>query len=113
MQKCKFIQSRTLAKSKSYTYTHTAVRALGICSSLLRWLFGGGVILALFGGLDGDIDDDLRRLLANGVKQGGMALRNPCDMSDMLFNASTEATSLLVTALNGGEKLSNNAQLEE
>ena len=73
----------------------------------------GELIPALCGGLDGNIDDDLRRLLANGVKQGGMALRNPCDMSDMLFNASTEATSLLVTALNGGEKLSNNAQLEE
>ena len=44
----------------------------------------GEFIPTLFGGLDGDIDDDLRRLLANGVKQGGVALRNPCDMSDML-----------------------------
>ena len=37
-------------------------------------------IPALFGGFKNPIDDDFRRLLANGVKQGGMALRNPCNL---------------------------------
>ena len=70
-------------------------------------------IPALFGGLDGAVDDNFRRLLANGVKAGGMALRNPCDLSDMLYKASTEATSLLVNALNGGEKLNNSAHKKQ
>ena len=33
-------------------------------------------IPAVFGGLDGPIEDDFRLLLANGVKIGGLALRN-------------------------------------
>ena len=62
----------------------------------------------MFGGLDGLIDDEFRLLLANGVKAGGMALRNPCLMNDRLYQASVDATTLLVDALNGGEKLNNN-----
>ncbi len=59
-------------------------------------------------GDDGQVDDKfLRQLLAHGVKQGGMATRNPVESADRLHTASKDATSLLVDSLSllSGEKL--------
>ena len=58
-----------------------------VCCEPIEVVIWEEFIPALFGGLDGDIDDDFCHLLANGgkVKQGGMALHNPCDLSLICF----------------------------
>ncbi|KAL7477822.1 hypothetical protein ACHAW6_003615 [Cyclotella cf. meneghiniana] len=45
------------------------------------------------------IDDDLRRLLSLCIKQGGLAIRNPVDGTDALFQCSTAAIETLVHSL--------------
>ena len=50
-------------------------------------------------GVDGPIDDDLRTLLGNGVKTGGLAIRDPTLTAASLFSASVEATGMLTGTL--------------
>eukprot|EP00804_Cyclotella_cryptica_P006584 CCRYP_008565-RA/>CCRYP_008565-RA protein AED:0.42 eAED:0.42 QI:0/0/0/1/0.33/0/4/0/373 len=47
------------------------------------------------------ISDDFRRLLAQGVKQGGIAIRDPVEGASRLHQASTDATAQLVESLSG------------
>jgi len=48
---------------------------------------------------------DFRRLLANSVKKGGLGLRNPVASADRLYQASKEATAVLVKSLREGGEL--------
>jgi hypothetical protein len=50
-------------------------------------------------GTDDPINDEFRLLLAQGVKQGGLAIRDPVGAANRLHRASTEATGVLVTSL--------------
>eukprot|EP00804_Cyclotella_cryptica_P014859 CCRYP_020381-RB/>CCRYP_020381-RB protein AED:0.31 eAED:0.31 QI:0/-1/0/1/-1/1/1/0/224 len=50
-------------------------------------------------GTDDPINDEFRLLLAQGVKQGGLAIRDPASAANRLHRASTEATGVLVTSL--------------
>ncbi|KAL7475656.1 LOW QUALITY PROTEIN: hypothetical protein ACHAW6_003456, partial [Cyclotella cf. meneghiniana] len=45
------------------------------------------------------IDDDLRNLLALGVKSGGLAIRDPTTQADALYQSSRDATSYLAGSL--------------
>jgi hypothetical protein len=45
------------------------------------------------------VDDKFRLLLSQGVKQGGLALRNPVTSAPLLHQSSTDACELLVKAL--------------
>ena len=49
--------------------------------------------------------DSARQLFANGVKQGGLAIRIPHEQAEPLHAVSGEATRLLVAALLSGEEL--------
>jgi hypothetical protein len=53
--------------------------------------------------------DDLRLLIAQGVKQGGLAIRNPVETAERLYCTSTEATDLLVQSLLSNSPLYNEA----
>jgi len=55
------------------------------------------------------IDDDFRFLLANGVKQAGIAIRNPVESAAALHASSVEATSVLVDNLLENGELDHNA----
>ena len=46
-----------------------------------------------------EVDDDLRQLLAHGVKFGGLSLRNPVGGANRLFQASSQAAAVLVASL--------------
>ena len=50
-------------------------------------------------GTDGPINNEFCLLLAKGIKQGGLAIRNPTDADARLHQASAEATALLVSSL--------------
>ena len=50
-------------------------------------------------GTDDPINDEFHLLLAQGVKQGGLAIRDPVGAANRLHRASTEATGVLVTSL--------------
>ncbi|KAL7474208.1 hypothetical protein ACHAW6_000196, partial [Cyclotella cf. meneghiniana] len=50
-------------------------------------------------GPDIAIDDDLRKLLALGVKSGGLAIRDPTTQADALYHSSRDATSYLAGSL--------------
>ena len=52
-----------------------------------------------------DVTDNFRKLLGQGVKQGGLAIRNPCEAAATLLETSMEATLLLSNALVAGEEL--------
>ena len=58
---------------------------------------------------DTPINDKFHLLLAQGVKQGGLAIRNPVAAASRLHQASTEATSLLVATLLDNTALDNEA----
>ena len=60
-------------------------------------------------GVDTPITEEFRLLLAQGVKQGGLAIRNPVAAAPRLHQASTEATSLLVVSLLDNTALDNEA----
>jgi hypothetical protein len=49
--------------------------------------------------IDGPIDDDLRTLLGNGVKTGGLAIRDPTLAAASLYSTSVEATGMLTGTL--------------
>jgi hypothetical protein len=65
-------------------------------------------IPALLGGQE-HISDELRLLVAQGVKQGGLALCNPVSAAARLYQTSTEATNLLVESLVSNSPLDNEA----
>ena len=46
-----------------------------------------------------EIDDDLRNLLALGVKSGGLAIRDPTTQADSLYRSSHDKTSYLADSL--------------
>ena len=50
-------------------------------------------------GIDGPIDDDLRTLLRNGVKTGGLAIRDSTLAAASLYSTSVEATGMLTGTL--------------
>ena len=52
------------------------------------------------------VDDKLRQLLSQGVKQGGLALRNPVTSAPLLHQSSKEACEVLVKALHENGELS-------
>jgi hypothetical protein len=64
-------------------------------------------IPALFGGLSEPINDEFRRLLSNGVKQGGLAIPNPVLGASRLHQASKDSAELLVESLIGNDELNN------
>ena len=49
-----------------------------------------------------DPSDNARKLYANGVKQGGLAIRIPHEQAEALHEVSVEATVELVAALLSG-----------
>jgi hypothetical protein len=51
------------------------------------------------------VDGDLRSLLANGVKQGGLNIRNPVEGAEALHEASSAAGVVLVESLKTGSEL--------
>ena len=53
----------------------------------------------------GEFSDDLRTLLSNGVKQGGINFRNPVEGADALFTSSESASGTLVASLLDGTVL--------
>ena len=55
-------------------------------------------LLAIIGP-DIKIDDDLRNLLALGVKSGGLAIRNPTNQAEPLYCSSHKAASYLAESL--------------
>ncbi len=57
-------------------------------------------------GPDITIDDDLRDLLALGVKSGGLAIRDPTRQAEALYHSSREATSYLSDSLLRSEPIS-------
>jgi hypothetical protein len=48
------------------------------------------------------VDDNLRQLLSQGVKFGGLALRNPVTSAPLLHQSSVDACDVLVKALHDG-----------
>ena len=46
-----------------------------------------------------EIDDDLRALLSNGVKTGGISVRNPVTTAAQLLENSVNATEVLVEVM--------------
>ena len=56
-------------------------------------------------GLEEPVDDNFQCLLAHGVKQGGLAIRNPCKAAPILYQTLKAATEILVTSLLNGESL--------
>jgi len=48
------------------------------------------------------VDDTLRQLMSQGVKTGGLALRNPTTSAPILHQSSVDACDLLVKALQDG-----------
>ncbi|KAL7474397.1 hypothetical protein ACHAW6_001467 [Cyclotella cf. meneghiniana] len=50
-------------------------------------------------GIDGPINDELRTLLGNGVKTGGLAIRDPTIAAASLYITSVEATEMLTGTL--------------
>ncbi|KAL7481876.1 hypothetical protein ACHAW6_007543 [Cyclotella cf. meneghiniana] len=50
-------------------------------------------------GIDGPINDELRTLLGNGVKTGGLAIRDPTLIATSLFSTSVKATNMLAGTL--------------
>ena len=65
-------------------------------------------IPALLGTTD-PTTDELRLLIAQGVKQGGLAIRNPVETAERLYQTSKEATDLLVQSLLSNSLLDNEA----
>jgi len=60
-------------------------------------------------GVDTPTNDEFCLLLARGVKQGGLVIRNPVDAAPRLHQESTEATHLLVASLLDNTPLDNEA----
>ncbi|KAL7533156.1 hypothetical protein ACHAXR_005075, partial [Thalassiosira sp. AJA248-18] len=56
-------------------------------------------IPALLGMPSWEMDGEFRALIANGVKSGGLAIRNPVDTAEHVHKASMEATAHLTTSL--------------
>ncbi|KAL7476175.1 hypothetical protein ACHAW6_002065 [Cyclotella cf. meneghiniana] len=50
-------------------------------------------------GTDGPIDDEVRTLLGNGVKTGGLVIRDPTIAATSLYSISVEATDMLASTL--------------
>ena len=46
-----------------------------------------------------EIDDELRNLLALGIKSGGLTIRDPTTQAEPLYRSSSEATSYLAESL--------------
>ena len=46
-----------------------------------------------------DVSGDLRQVFAHGVKQGGLAIRNPVDTASYVHEASKQTTSHLTLSL--------------
>ena len=60
---------------------------------------------ALLGRRNHVIDDDTRRLMAQAPKYGGLGIRNPCEATERLHDASEEVSATLVDALLGCTEL--------
>eukprot|EP00804_Cyclotella_cryptica_P023588 CCRYP_011928-RA/>CCRYP_011928-RA protein AED:0.21 eAED:0.21 QI:0/-1/0/1/-1/0/1/0/178 len=65
-------------------------------------------ISALLGGKE-PISDEHCLLVAQGVKQGGLAIHNPVREAERLYQTSTEATSLIMESLVSNSQLDNEA----
>ena len=57
------------------------------------------LIPVLFDMPSDEITNASRELLAHGIKQGGMNIRNPVDCADRLYQASINASEILVSSL--------------
>ena len=55
------------------------------------------------------IDDKFHWLLSNGVKQGGIAIRNPVEAAPVLHQSLLEATELLIKTLQENRELNSAA----
>jgi hypothetical protein len=60
-------------------------------------------------GVEGLINDDLRTLLGNGVKTGGLAVRDPTLAAASLYSTSVEATTMLTRTLIRNDPISVDA----
>ena len=60
-------------------------------------------------GLTGPIDNELRTLLRNGVKTGGLAIQDPTTSAASLYSTSVNATSMLAGTLIRNEPININA----
>ncbi|KAL7474378.1 hypothetical protein ACHAW6_000353 [Cyclotella cf. meneghiniana] len=57
-------------------------------------------------GINGPIDDELRILLGNGVKTGGLAIQDPTLTAASLYSTSVEAKEMLIGTLIQNEPIS-------
>ena len=57
------------------------------------------------------VDEKFCLLLSHGVKQGGLALRNPMTSAPLLHQSLVEACEILVKALHGNDELSAEGHL--
>jgi hypothetical protein len=60
-------------------------------------------------GISGPINDELRTLLGNGVKTGGLAIRDPTISAASLYSTSIDATSMLAGTLIRNEPINIDA----
>jgi hypothetical protein len=60
-------------------------------------------------GVEGPIDADLRTLLGNGVKNGGLAVRDPTLAAASLYSTSVQATAMLTGTLLRNDPISVDA----
>ena len=65
-------------------------------------------LLAITGFTD-PINDELRTLLGNGVKTGGLAIRDPTVMAASLYSTSVDATDMLAGTLTRNELINIDA----
>jgi hypothetical protein len=84
--------------SAEWHYASRTVQDIGPLLAPIEEALRTHFLPAILGRTD-PINDDLRRLLALGVKQGGLAIRNPVEGSDALFCCSRAATETLVHSL--------------
>ena len=84
--------------SAEWHYASRAVPDIGPLLAPIEEALRTHFLPAILGRTD-PIDDDLRRLLSLGVKQGGLAIRNPAEGADALFHCSRAATETLVHSL--------------
>lgn len=74
-----------------------AIQDIGALFEPVEWAIRNSFLPSLFG--EPDIDGELRALVSRGVKQAGLAIRNPVDSASGCYDVSKQAVGKLVSSM--------------
>ena len=94
--------------SAEWQYACQTIPDIGPSLALVELALRTKFLPAITGFTD-PIDDELRTLLGNGVKTGGLAIRDPTITADSLYSTSVDATEMLAGTLTRNELINIDA----